>query len=334
MKSAKVSVILPVYNMENYLKRCLDSILNQTFIDFEIIIINDGSIDNSEIICNEYALQDNRIKVITTKNRGLSSARNLGIDKSNGKYIIFCDSDDWIEKNAIEILVNAIEFNNCDMAICGYKMDFVGEKDNSISINCKNKMYESIDEFMKEYSFYRSNYLFGFVWNKIFRTSIVKKNKIYFEKNVFCEDLYFVFKFIPKCKRINSINAKLYHYMHQSNNTLSKKKKDEFKVMNDIYDRTKSFLIVSNSYEYNKEYLNSTYIESMIAYIMNYVMNNENIYSNMKNIYLEMRLIDAFKDFKSEKMFYKIMFFMLKNKLTTAMIIFIKFYKKVRELKK
>ena len=334
MNGVKVSIILPVYNMEKYLRRCLDSIINQTFKDFEVIIINDGSSDNSEKICTEYALGDKRIKVITIQNGGLSNARNLGIDKSKGEYIIFCDSDDWIEKDAIEILVNGIELKNCDMAISGYKMDFVFEEFKSISIKCKNKLYESIDEFMKEYSFFRSNYLFGFAWNKIFRASIIRENKIFFEKNVFCEDLYFIFKFIPKCKRINSINAELYHYMHQSNDTLSKKKKDEFKVMNDIYDRTKSFLIESKSYEYNKQYLNSTYVESMIAYITNIVVNNNNIYSNMKDIYLESRLNNAFKDFKTENTFYKIMFFMLKNKLTTSMIIFVKSYKMVKRVKK
>lgn len=334
MNSIKVSIILPVYNMEKYLNRCLNSILNQTFSDFEVIIINDGSIDNSLKICNKYAFNDKRIRVITIKNAGLSNARNLGIDKAKGEYIIFCDSDDWIEKDAIEILVNGIELKNCDMAISGYKMDFTYEEFKSISIKGKNKLYKSKDEFMKEYSFFRGNYLFGFVWNKIFRTSIIKKNKILFEKNVFCEDLYFIFKFIPKCKRINSINAELYHYMHQSNSTLSKNKKDEFKVMNDIYDRTKAFLIEINSYEYNKKYLNSTYVESMIAYITNNVMVNKNIYSNIKDIYLESRLINAFTDFKTENKFYKIMFFMLKNRLTILMIIFVKIYNLVKKVKK
>ena len=116
----KVSIIVPVYNVEKYLCQCLESLVHQTLTDIEIICVNDGSTDNSLGILNKYAQLDSRIKVFSQKNQGVSSARNLGLEKVNGEYITFVDSDDWIELNACEILYNTAQERNTDILLCSY----------------------------------------------------------------------------------------------------------------------------------------------------------------------------------------------------------------------
>ena len=113
---AKVSIIIPVYNVESYLRRCLDSVVNQTLKDIEIILVNDGSTDGSLAICEEYAKNDDRIKIITRKNGGLSAARNTGLDNATSEYIGFIDSDDWVDTNFFENLYNTAIEKNCDVA--------------------------------------------------------------------------------------------------------------------------------------------------------------------------------------------------------------------------
>lgn len=113
-----ISVIVPVYKVEKYIKKCIESIINQTYENLEIILVDDGSPDNCGKICDEYAKKDKRIKVIHKENGGVSSARNLGLEKSNGQYITFIDSDDWIEEEYCEILLTTLKEQNADCAIC------------------------------------------------------------------------------------------------------------------------------------------------------------------------------------------------------------------------
>ena len=113
-----ISIIIPVYNVESYLERCVDSVLAQTFEDFEVILVNDGSTDNSPEICDEYLTVDNRIKIIHKDNGGLSSARNSGLDIAKGRYIMFVDSDDWIERNMCQLLYDRIVNTECEMICC------------------------------------------------------------------------------------------------------------------------------------------------------------------------------------------------------------------------
>ncbi len=116
----KVSVIVPVYNVEKYLERCIESLINQTFDDIEIIALNNGSTDKSLDILNYYAHKDKRIRVINNKNIGVSKSRNIGIEEAIGEYISFVDSDDWIDSNMIYILYDTISDNNCDLVMCTY----------------------------------------------------------------------------------------------------------------------------------------------------------------------------------------------------------------------
>ena len=123
-KNVEVSIVVPIYNVEKYLQRCLESLINQTFSNIEIIALNNGSTDKSLDILKYYAYQDKRLLVINNENIGVSKARNIGIKKAKGKYIVFVDSDDWIDANMIEALHEAIIDNNCDLAICTYVREF------------------------------------------------------------------------------------------------------------------------------------------------------------------------------------------------------------------
>ena len=123
MKDSKISIIVPVYNAEKYLVECLNSLVEQTYKNIEIILIDDGSIDNSAKICDEYAKKDERIKVVHQKNSGVSVARNNGLDMHTGDYVMFVDSDDWIELNTCEILINNIISNDKDILIYNYYLE-------------------------------------------------------------------------------------------------------------------------------------------------------------------------------------------------------------------
>ena len=127
MDSTMISVIVPVYNVEPYLRKCLDSIVNQTYRDFEILIIDDGSTDGSGRICDEYAEKDSRIKVFHTENRGLSCARNLGLAEAKGEWIGFVDSDDWIEPDMYEVLIRRAEETGADVVECSHYKELDGK---------------------------------------------------------------------------------------------------------------------------------------------------------------------------------------------------------------
>jgi glycosyltransferase involved in cell wall biosynthesis len=216
MKSPKVSVIVPVYNTEKYLPACLDSIINQTFKDIEIICINDGSTDNSAQILKKYAEKDSRIRVYNQKNQGPSAARNNGIKHSKGKYIQFVDSDDQLELNTIKILYKKAEENNLDMVMFNIKPRLVDKKhkeryENYIKYYKRNKTYPEI--LSGQEMFYKmkknSDYLPSPV---IYMTKVdlIKKNNITFYEGIIHEDNLFTIQLIFKANRVQHINKEFY----------------------------------------------------------------------------------------------------------------------------
>ena len=209
----KISIIVPVYNVEKYIRKCLDSILNQTFKEFELILVNDGSIDNSGKICDEYALKDKRIKVIHKKNGGLSSARNAGLDVVRGEYIGFVDSDDWIEPNMYELLYKVAKFKNADIVACNYSQfkekNKLLKKDgiylNKIEEIELEKLYEHILE--KKYP-----QIYWSAWNKLWKRDLI--GNLRFKEGRIYEDKLFLYEIIYRNneKKIYKINDELYHY--------------------------------------------------------------------------------------------------------------------------
>lgn len=217
----KYSIILPVYNAEIYLEKCIKSILNQEYSKIELILINDGSTDNSENICKNY-LYDHRVKYIYQKNRGVSNARNKGIQIAKGEYILFIDSDDYVEKDYLKVIDSNIKDN--DLLIFGYKRVFRNKEIDFIprNINSINDLMNSVIE---------NDCVGGYLWNKVYKKGILISNNLEFDPKIsFCEDLLFTVLYLKNIRKFKIIEHTLYNYrMRKSsitsdNNNLTKKK--------------------------------------------------------------------------------------------------------------
>lgn len=322
----KFSIIVPVYNVEKYLRKCIDSILNQTYKNFELIIVDDGSTDCSGNICDEYKLKNENIIVIHKKNGGLSSARDTGISKVTGEYIIFVDSDDWIEPNTLEVLNNIVSKREYDMIIYGIFMDYYAKEVKTEEISLPTKSYNSVQRYLDEFEKYRISGLFGYVCNKLYRSEVIKLNKIEFGEYVYPEDVYFNFKVLPKCNNILVIENIFYHYIHRSRETLSKAKRDTLKITNQMYDNTIDFLKNNNSYEINERYIQTSYLECIISYIVNEISREKDLNKRLKRIYKDYRVRNALDSYDSNIKFFRIMYIFMKYNMIKSSEILLKLY--------
>lgn len=219
-KEAKVSVIVPVYNAEKTIKKAVCSILNQSYADLEIILINDGSMDNSLNICIEFAEKDNRVVVFSKNNAGVSSARNMGLEVAQGDFCCFVDSDDWIEKDYIERLVQSMKSVDC--VIAGYTKE-IGDDENYSYLTDRIYDLKNISD-----SQICPLFSFGFIhpcWNKLFKMTIINENQIKFDTKIhISEDSVFCINYLMKCDKISTINFASYHYcINKEGDSLSKK---------------------------------------------------------------------------------------------------------------
>lgn len=210
----KISVIVPVYNVEKYLKRCINSILNQTFKNFELILVNDGSTDNSLNICKNYKEKDGRIQLISQTNKGLSAARNTGLKYAKGKYVCFVDSDDFIEKEYLSLLLSNIEKYNSDIAMCEYYLTNEEGRKYSISrLNEPKDIHVLSGEKTFSY-FYKEDCVPNVVaWNKIYLRSLFDNIK-YDEGHYFEDELIAPFLFY-KARRVSFLRVPLYNYVQR-----------------------------------------------------------------------------------------------------------------------
>ena len=208
-----VSVIVPVYNAEKYLSRCIDSILAQTYTNFELLLINDGSKDNSGKICDEYAEKDNRIRVYHKENGGVSSARNYGLDKAVGKYICFVDADDWVNKDYLEKLLPT---DDEEMVVCSFMYETMESFFLSNIIRDKNNI-ETVLHLLLDHMAVCAP------WCKIMRRDIIEQNNIRFDVNVSAgEDMLFVCDYFSAgLNKIRTISQPLYHYYIADSGSLS-----------------------------------------------------------------------------------------------------------------
>lgn len=223
---ALVSIIVPVYNVERYLKRCVDSILNQTFTDFELILVDDESTDDSGKICDRYAEQDNRIVVIHKKNGGVSSARNAGLDAAVGEYIAFCDSDDYVLENWLIQMTDKMVNHKVDSVVSNWQL--VDENDQVLRVTSFEEGIKYISDEKDKISYYYEVMFSGktswSAWCRLFRADIIKKEKIYFSENCenYAEDLGFVLEYTLYCKNVMCISDSGYRYVKHKGSIIDK----------------------------------------------------------------------------------------------------------------
>ena len=204
----KISVIIPVYNTGTFLKECVDSVLNQTCRDFELLLIDDGSTDGSSEICDKFAKIDKRVKVFHKKNAGVSSARNLGLEKANGEFVTFVDSDDFIKPSYLQKLCDSIEISGCDIAICGFQaVNDIRDANNDDEPEFNDKDFE-IKPQQEIISGLFSDVLYMTVWGKLYRTVLLKDSRFMSRNNA--EDVEFNSRIFLKTGKIAVIPENLY----------------------------------------------------------------------------------------------------------------------------
>ena len=207
-----VSLVLPVYNREETLERCLDSILIQTYPEIEIIAVNDGSTDRSEEILREYARKDSRLRIIRKPNSGVSHSRNLGIEAACGTYLGFVDSDDWLAEDAVETMVQAMESQSCQLVICDYYRVRGKQLFQSGSFQIAGVYERKI--FLEEMMDKASDFYYGGVWNKLYRRNIVTENQIRFSVYLdWCEDFLFNLDYLKFASHISVVKKPVYYYV-------------------------------------------------------------------------------------------------------------------------
>ena len=306
-----VSIIVPIYKVEPYLRRCLDSIVNQTYANLEIILVDDGSPDNCPQICEEYAVNDNRIVVIHKENGGLSDARNTGLDICKGEYISFVDSDDWVDNNYIKTLLNLAIKENADICICNHSLIYRDgtEKFSSFSAG----VYSKTDAIKK--IILQQTLPWGASWGKIYNRKIFKKYQ--FPVGKIHEDDYTSYKFIYEANKTACIDQPLYKYF-QRNDSISKT--DTTYDFTEVRKEQFSFLLQHKEYELAE----LTAINLCWHYLNSYCLKEENSKRNAIHFFSELKKIPIshlgkriglypFGTFPSIYLIYKKAFFKIKQ---------------------
>lgn len=249
----EVSVIIPVHNGEKYIGRCIDSLIKQEFSNWELIVIDDGSTDNTVKICQTYSSLDFRIKIYSQVNQGVSAARNHGLQLAQGKYIAFVDADDWVSNDYLETLVHILKNNNAELSVAGYI-----EVRNLVEFESRNVDEKTTIQRMQGNDLLNSLYnttQSGYLWNKLFVTNIIKENNLTFEKEITVwEDMLFCFRYMLKIKSMVVTNRVVYAYFQNSDSVMHEKNyKKEYTKVNVLrilcnYKNNKPFQINSKRY--------------------------------------------------------------------------------------
>ncbi|MBQ2873323.1 MAG: glycosyltransferase [Bacilli bacterium] len=249
----KVSIIIPAYNVENYIDKCLNSLVKQSLKDIEIIVVNDGSTDNTQKVIDKYAKKYSNVIALEKENGGVSEARNLGLKKATGKYIGFLDSDDWIDKDMYKKLYQKAISEDFDIVACDTEAIFPDKKQ-YISSNIKNDFVSNKELMIDAYAV---------IWNKIYKKDLIKE--ITFKKGMnFCEDVEFLYMVYSKAKKIGVIHEPLHNYLQREGSltyVYDKKLYKLIEAMDDIIEYYKK----NEIFDEYKEELEYTYVRYLYA---------------------------------------------------------------------
>lgn len=271
-----ISIILPVYNVENYLIECFESILRQSYKEYELIVVDDGSYDNSLNIINHYKLKFENIKVFTQENKGVSEARNLALKHARGEYILFVDPDDFLKDNMLELMIDSALRYESDVVISNYYMYFNDRKYNKFIKSMQNEAIYSKDEVI---DMMLKHKIQGQLWNKLFRHSLLKETNFKFESDRYIQDIFPVFRAISNANKISYIDEGLYFYRQRIGSTVNKKNK---KLTQDYYHAMVSIIdfIEKNNINVRKSSLKFFKAKAYSIFIYHYT--NESIDNNLK----------------------------------------------------
>ena len=291
-----ISILMPVYNAEKYLNETIDTIKNQSFSNWELIIVDDGSTDNSKEICTKLMNDDKRIKYIFQENLGVSHTRNVALENAQGKYIVFVDSDDLIHEDYLKILINSIEKNNSDISVCNFierKISNTGKVEDITREFYPKEVMEMSE--MKDYIMdFGNSGLLNPLWNKIYKREIIEKNNITFDEKVETgEDFIFNLQYFRKAKKISFIKEKLYYYIRRNNNSIT------YKYIENMYEKgweihslLESFLEDMNFYNKENAYvLYGNHLTGAFSAFLNLYHDNCKLTSKEKREYIR-RIID------------------------------------------
>lgn len=288
----KITVIVPVYNVEKYLEKCVKSILNQTYTDLEIILVNDGSTDKSGMICEDLSKIDNRIKVFHKENGGLSDARNYGVSKATSEYVGFIDSDDYIDEDMYEVLYRNLIENDADLSMCALYDVFPAKKVAQVEKPEKYIMNseEAINMVMQ------AKILSVTAVNKLYKKSLFENLK--FEVGKIAEDAFLMVKLIDKCDKIVATNLKKYYYIHRENSITTQKFSEKFLNVIEAYEQNYSII--------SEKYPNIIDVAEMrLCWAYFYVLDKLLIAENYEDDILEYKLINYLKKNKKTILFSK-----------------------------
>ena len=291
-----ISILMPVYNAEKYLNETIDTIKNQSFSNWELIIVDDGSIDNSKEICTKLMNDDKRIKYIFQENLGVSHTRNVALENAQGKYIVFVDSDDLIHEDYLKILINSIEKNNSDISVCNFierKISNTGKVEDITREFYPKEVMEMSE--MKDYIMdFGNSGLLNPLWNKIYKREIIENNNITFDEKVETgEDFIFNLQYFRKAKKISFIKEKLYYYIRRNNNSIT------YKYIENMYEKgweihslLESFLEDMNFYNKENAYvLYGNHLTGAFSAFLNLYHDNCKLTPKEKRKYIR-RIID------------------------------------------
>ncbi|MGG0464509.1 glycosyltransferase family 2 protein [Priestia aryabhattai] len=274
----KVSIVVAAYNVEKYISRCINSLLNQTLEEIEILVINDGSKDNTVSVVDTIQKSDSRVKLITQSNGGLSAARNTGIDNAKGEFIAFLDGDDYVESNMYEMLYNQMVKEEADLSICNFYKVWENEKfeeqkrtENCLKTSLIEKSY--ITNFLTKH-----DEAFVVAWNKLFRLSIITRNKLKFENRAFFEDVGFIPRYLYFSRHITHVNEPLHFYIQRAgsitksyNPIIEKSSENTINIVRDFFQD-----------KINKDIIKAFELRLLI-YQINYSLENKKNINILKN---------------------------------------------------
>lgn len=319
MLEEKVSIIMPVYNSEKYLTQTIESILAQTYENFELILVDDGSSDKSGKICDEFGQKDNRIKVIHKENGGICDARNSGLDAATGQYIMFSDNDDTMEKNAIYDNINIMIENKADIVKFGRKAIYIDDNNIELKTDIRKFEFEIIENINENFIKLMYDKVLVCVWDGIYKKSIVEKFDTEFKKGG--EDIDFNFKVFTNANKIILNNNVSYnHYIRNGFSTSTKYNEDKiantFKLMNEFKNYTN---LTSSKYaEMYNLILIRDYVNAILLNCNN--LEKDDIYIYFKKIEKEFKIAKKIRMFKLSKK-YTIEYILMKLKFYKILII-------------